>query len=239
MDTKNTAIFDTPPNRRLIAELTGSGRGIIVVPPPRREDLLAFSDRADAAAFLGRFDWIVLGDWVAADAFVSALGGCGFDVRDLDSVGICAVGESVCDRLRLDQVHADIVPRSADPSAAAAAFDDYAGTESGLRVLIVGSGDPTALREAFGRPGRDVEALAACRLVFEGPTARIRALFEGGAVDEMIVSRPFEVAALNALMPAGAFEATSGTVFRSDDVPTRLALIENGVPASLVRNLGR
>jgi uroporphyrinogen-III synthase len=241
MSETTTAIFDTPLNRALIGEMTGAGRKLLVLPAPAAEPAIEWADALQAADYLNAYDWIVIGDWIAADCFLNSLRDCGFELYELDSVRICAVGEPVCDRLRLDQVHADIVPGLTDPDAVAAAFDDYAGAETDARILIIADGPAgLALAAGLGKAGRTIVAETAYGLAFDkGSAARLQALFEGGAADEMVLTHPSDIIAVAALTGRNAADALAGVAIRTDDHATRRSLLENGIPPDAIRRVGK
>lgn len=240
MGKSGTAVFGTVQNRALIDALRSAGRDLAVIPPPELSILPDGSaPRKSAEALLG-FDWLVLTDWMAATSLIQVFRDGGLDLYDLDSVGICAGDESVCDRLRFDRVHSDVVARNSNPSAVAAALNDYAGLGAGLKIMIVGNEDNAELLDEFRKHGDFVDSMTVYRLQFKpGVIARFRTLILGGAFDRLIVNHPSDLAALRTLVGHGAGESPSELVFCSDDAATRRALIGQGVPPSRILPVGR
>ena len=111
------------------------------------------------------------------------------DASHLDDLLVCAIGEATADRLRLRQVHVDLVPEQFKAEGVYAALERFVGGREHLRgknfLIPRAAVARDYLPRALGEAGARVDVVAAYRTIAPHSTelGRIRALLAGGAVD--------------------------------------------------------
>jgi uroporphyrinogen-III synthase len=229
---KTYALFDAPANRKIIAEMQAGGIEFVLFPVV--ETAPVETPEADAALLRATaFDWLVFTDAFAADFFLARLNDLGVDLFDLDAARVCAYGESVADRLRFAQVHADVVTNTLKTADVYEAIENYlldASEFATLSFLILKASEREApIAEILRAAGASVTELALyCALTaadFDVP--KIKALLKGGAIDEFVFTSASDVANLAHLFPADPLEELlEGVRITPLDKTTAQALIE-------------
>lgn len=195
---KAYAIFDNAANKQIIKEINSIGAKCFLFPETVRSEVL-IDEFDEVLAGLNKFDWLVFADVYAADSFLSLLGKMGFDPFDLDGLQICAIGESVADRLRFSQVHSDVITQSIKPSEAIEEINAYVTDANGLadlRFLILK--EQSANLELTGLLCEQKAMVAEVPVYVvrnepEESVTKLKAMLKGGAVDEFIISSPSDV----------------------------------------------
>lgn len=145
---------------------------------------------------IGKFDWLICTDILAAEFFLEHLTETGFDLFDLDDLRICSMGETVSDRFRFYQVHSDVIPNDLAPEQVIKDLANYIGDEeefARLRFLIItGEAGGGEILELLKRKKAVVLRLAVYQI--EQPDrkqlSRLKTLLIGGAVDEFYFTTP-------------------------------------------------
>ncbi len=98
-------LFENDTNKRLIEHLKKRQANLRLFP-----DVKAIAPALEPAAApdfdLSAFDWIVFPDLYSVDFFLANVP----EKFALDELTVCALGDSISDRLRFSQLHADIIP---------------------------------------------------------------------------------------------------------------------------------
>jgi uroporphyrinogen-III synthase len=194
LEEKTYAIFASPLNKKLIAELNDKGKKVVIFPTVTAEKLELSEVSKDKLKNLAEFDWLIFTDVYAVDFFVEALHCIEFDLFELDAIRVCALGEAVADRLRFDQIHADLIPSKLDEQSVISTISEYSIENiENLRFLVIG--------EINSKSFANFEHLPIYQATFtdESLKAKSAALLKGGAIDEFIFSAPEDLVSLNFL----------------------------------------
>lgn len=154
-------------------------------------------DELDAAINnLSVYDWLILTSANAAEHFLRRLEANNLETAELDYLRLCAIGEATAERLRLAQVHIDLLPTESRVEGVLTALVEYVGGEGelkGLRFLLprpaIGRDFlPVKLRKA----GAEVDDITAYQTVIprNPDIAKLKALLQGGAVDCVTFTSP-------------------------------------------------
>ncbi|MEZ5425672.1 MAG: uroporphyrinogen-III synthase [Pyrinomonadaceae bacterium] len=238
-DPQTCALFNTPTNKPIVKKLEDAGMKVFKIPPPKTEPLPIGEGDLDVIRNLEALDWLVFFDVFSVDHFLAILEQNGFDPFELDRVRVCALGEATADRLRLFQVHSDLIPTSYRPVDVLSGFLEYAQTEDlgGLKILFLrGNGGKTELEVEFKKKGADLIEMPLYRfLKAEEGITNLTALLAGGAIDEFIFSAPEDMVRLRWLIPEESFAELLGEVrFRASDNLMLQSINETGLKASLI-----
>lgn len=191
---KTVALFDRPVNRKLSDALKEQNVGVITVPMPQILGCENSFDDKKQMEKINDFDWIVFPDIWTVDALLEKLAASDFDLFELDRVRVCACGESVADRLRFDQLHADVIPPVRSPEIVFRSIKDYAGKIDRLKFLVLnGEGGDWPLGAMLEKENAVVTELGVYRFDFSGELAKLRALIGGGAIDEFYLATAEDV----------------------------------------------
>lgn len=233
---RTLAIFAGQSNKKLIARLRAEGETIVEFPfveAVAAEDVEAAIE--SALDDLSAFDWLIFPDLYAVEFFLQNLRAHQIDFFRLDDLRICAFGESVSDRLRFVQLHADVIPLRLDTTSVFAALRDYLSVESefeNLRILI--AREATAeleLSESLRRKKAAVTEISVYRMTTENVAGltRLKALLKGGAVDEFIFTAPAEVFALKNIFRRDLKDLLNGVSVSAADETTFQTLREHNL----------
>lgn len=208
---KTYALFLNPANRKIISELEVIGAKTILFPALETRE--SASDEAkNLSSFTKKFDWLVFTDIYTVEFFLQKLEQEAFDFYELDEIRVCAYGESVADRLRFVQVHADIIPNSIKTAEVMQTIKDYFLDDDELKnakflVLKANSAKP-AISDELSDIGATVAEISIYEIIAEGEseTAKLKSLLVGGAIDEFIFTSPFDIINLAHLFPTENLE---------------------------------
>lgn len=200
------ALFETTANKKIIAELTSIGAKTILFPTvePEEIDDLEINKISDIPA---NFDWLIFPDIYTVEFFLQKLATSDFDLFELDVLRVCAFGESVADRLRFAQLHADVIPNTIKTPDVWEALKNYLIDESefeNLRFLILKKENSNVeITNELKNQNADATELEIYRMLAgeDSEIAKLKALLQGGAVDEFIFTSPFDVLNLAHLFP--------------------------------------
>jgi len=200
---KTYGLFANPINNKLISELKKKGEDVLLFPLIETEKVELTETAAKNLKNLTVFDWIIFTDVFAADYFIEALREREIDFFELDNLTVCAIGETVADRLRFVQVHADVIPSKINVEAVFSEISQFVGGNfGGLRFLIINerSSDLTLI-EKLKAEQAIVEELPLYKAEFEekSEVIKLKTLLKNGAVDEFIFSSPDDLPSLKFL----------------------------------------
>ena len=232
---KTYALFSTPNNKKLIADLEARGASIIKIPKIETMKIDVEDVTLEQLLNIKQFDWIVFADVLAVDYFLQILEEKEVDLFDLDDVRICAFGEAVSDRLRFVQIHTDVLPTKIDKTEIVEALKNYVSGENALReqkiLIIHRENQKVFIAENLLAENAEVNRIAIYRVFFEDQETvpKLRALIAGGAVDEFIFSAPEDVIYLEFLLSCENIEADLFERFSATDETTFKTLYERGI----------
>lgn len=179
-------------------ELEGLGARVYLFPTIEIAAPDSYADLDAAIKNLSSYDWLVLTSVNAAEHFLLRLEANNVEIFELDYLRLCAIGEATAERLRLAQIHIDVLPSEANAEAVFATVSEYiGGTEAfeNLKFLLPRSNIgrdylPIKLREAKAI----VDAPTAYQTVLprdsSGETTKMKALLQGGAIDCLTFTSP-------------------------------------------------
>jgi uroporphyrinogen-III synthase len=232
LPVKTYAIFSSPANKKIIAQLRDARCEIIEFPFAVAEKIELNSAAKAFIENVPDFEWLIFPDVYAVEFFLEALAETRVEFFELDLLRILAFGEAVADRLRFVQVHADVIPARIDAESVFKAFRDYLFDEKqfkNLRVLLPKeSASNPPLTEMLRRNESEVTELNIYRLKTENAAGltRLKALLKGGAVDEFVFASPAEVSNLAVVCGESLTNLLAGTSVSAIDETTFQTLCE-------------
>lgn len=192
--TKTYGLFDSAANRKTIAELENIGADFVLFPNITAKIV----ENAELENILSDFDWLIFPDVYTVEFFLQNLEETGFEFYELDAFRVCAFGESVSDRLRFAQLHADIITNSIKTLDVLQSLKDYIFDESefaSLRFLILKEANAKVeISDKLKKLDAAVTEIPIYQVEIENDAvfAKPKALLKGGAIDEFIFSSPFD-----------------------------------------------
>lgn len=208
---KTYALFSNPTNRKIVSELEVIGAKAILFPAVQTQEILS-DETKDLSAFIKNFDWLIFTDIYTVEFFLQKLEQENYDFYELDEMRVCAYGESVADRLRFVQVHADIIPNSIKNQEVLQTIKDYFIDEDELRtakfLLFKETNAVAGISQELKNLGAEVSELSIYESIAEkeSETAKLKSLLVGGAIDEFIFTSPFDIINLAHLFPTENLE---------------------------------
>ena len=180
----------------LKSELEQLGAKVVLFPTIEIAPPESYADLDAAIRNLSNYDWLILTSANAAEHFLRRLEANNLETAELDYLRVCAIGEATAERLRLAQVHVDLLPTESRAEGVFAALTDYLGGKNelrNLRFLLPRSAIgreylPAKLRET-GAVVTDVTAYQTV-LPQNAETGKIKALLQGGAIDCLTFTSP-------------------------------------------------
>jgi uroporphyrinogen-III synthase len=198
---KTYALFSNPANRKIIAWLEKKGAKIFQFPLLETEKMVLDEKSIADIKNLNAFDWIIFPDILTVDYFLQILEENAIDLFEMDSVQVCAFGETVADCLRFVQLHADVIPTLVEPANVFLALSDYIGKDElhNLKFLLPKeTSDEFEIKKKLVESGASVVELPIyqAKISRAVETARLKILLKGGAIDEFIITLPTDLIAL-------------------------------------------
>jgi uroporphyrinogen-III synthase len=185
MSEKTIAVFNKPSNQKLIGELKAKQIDVFLLP---QIETSAVNNLFDLK--LNQFDWLIFSDCYAVEHFLQLLELNDSDKFELDNLRICAIGEAVSDKLRMFQIHADVIPSKLTNEHIFQAICDYQSPAE-LRFLLTEKN--TNLADLLRNANADVIEINVYQTKIADETSKLKVLIENGAVDEVIFASPNEV----------------------------------------------
>ena len=177
-------------------ELESLGAKVVLFPTIEIAPPASYAELDAEILNLAAYDWLVVTSVNAAEHFLRRLEANGLETAELDYLRVCAIGEATFERLRLAQVHIDVLPTEARAEAVFQALCEYLGNIrelENLRFLLPRSAiGLNLLPEKLSQAGALVKNVTAYQTILpEKPeTGKIRALLEGGAIDCLTFTSP-------------------------------------------------
>ncbi len=203
---KTYALFDTPLNKKLVAEFEKNVADFFLFPPIETEKIILDKEKKELLRNLKAFDWIIFPDILVVEYFLQILGENEIDFFELDAVRVCAFGEAVADRLRFGQIHADLVPNNLKTNVIFTALTEYIGSENlnGLSFLLVKEDSfDLEIGKLLAAKNAEIIQLPVYRAKVSNKQeiTKLKILLKGGAIDEFIFSSPEDLIALKHYFP--------------------------------------
>lgn len=197
---KTYALFDTPPNQKLILALSGKGANIILFPFVETKKITLSAESILFLKNLTSFDWIIFPDIFTVEFFLQNLDELGIDLFELDAVNVCVFGESIADKLRFVQLHADVIADFNDESEVFQTLSNYLSNEfQNLKIILVKEVSfEYKIKYELTKRGAAVEELSLylAKSSRESNLVKHKTLLKGGAIDEFIFSSDEDMEAL-------------------------------------------
>lgn len=200
------ALFDTAANKKIISEISLTGAKFFLFPAAEIK-LVENNEAENILHDLSKFDWLIFTDIYTVEFFLQRLEKLDFDLFDVDALRVCAYGESVADRLRFAQLHADVIPNSVKIKDVWQSLENYLSGEGEiehLSFLVLKKENAIVEISAKLRIQKtSVRELAVYRTNGEenSEIAKLKTLLKGGAIDEFIFTSPFDAINLAHLFP--------------------------------------
>lgn len=203
---KTYAFFETPLNKKIAVKLVEKSAIFFQFQPLETEKIALDIGEIALLKNITEFDWLIFTDVLAVDYFLQKLTENEIDFFGLDAVRVCAVGETVADRLRFDQIHADVIPNKTNAQTVFSAISFYAGESNlkKLKLLLIKEkmsdfGIVNLLKEA------NTELIElpvyTAKISDKSETIKLKTLLKNGAIDEFIFSAPEDLIALRHYFP--------------------------------------
>jgi uroporphyrinogen-III synthase len=145
----------------------------------------------ESIANLFGYDWIVFKNVPAVDYFLRRFRELKHETSELDSLRICALGETTLRRLEESHIHVDLFVDS-NANEVLETFENYLGGREALRgmnFLIPNNGRRPSFSESFEEAGARADYVAAYRILQDNvELGRIRALLFGGGIDAILLT---------------------------------------------------
>lgn len=196
---ENKTVVVTRPREQVAElrfELEKLGATVVLFPTIEIAAPDSYADLDCAVNNLSDYDWLIFTSANAVEHFLKRLAANGLETAELDYLRVCAVGDATFERLRVAQIHVDVLPNEQNAVGVFAALAEYLGGEIELRDLrflfprsaIARETLPAKLRES----GAKVSDPIAYKTVLPAKPeiGKIKALLESGAVDCIAFSSP-------------------------------------------------
>jgi len=198
---KTYGLFTSPANRKIISKLESINAKILLFPPIKTEKVRLDDENIEQLKNFKNFDWLIFPDVLAVDYFLENLQENALDIYELDFLRVCAVGESVVDRLRFSSIHSDVIPKTIETNDIVAALIDYIGeAELGSQRFLFPKeeSENDELTEKLKAKAAIVSEFPVYTVVdFHNlETTKLKILLKGGAIDEFIFTSPTDFIAL-------------------------------------------
>ncbi len=197
---KTYALFNTPPNQKLISALFERGSKTILFPPIEAIKVDLSSESNALLKNLTNFDWIIFPDVYTVDFFLQNLEERKIDLFELDAVTVCVFGEAIADKLRFVQLHADIISDANECEEAFQALSNYLNGElQNLKFILVKEISlEYEIKNYLTNGGGAVEELSlyAAKISPKSEIVKAKTLLKGGAIDEFVFSSDEDLIAL-------------------------------------------
>ncbi len=236
-ESKTYGIISNGANRKIIENLETRGAKVFRFAPFETKSI----ENTEIISFiqnnLANFEWLILPDVLAVDFFLGLLEKSEIDLFELDEKKILAFGEAVADRLRFSQIHADIIPDSAETDDIFSAVLAYLPSSELARIKFLlpkFSGFKSGLEDKLTEIGAEVVGLEIYRINYktDKETAKLKALLTGGAVDVFIFTSPEDVFFLTQfLFPQTVSDVLAELQIFGINEITMQTLRENGLSA--------
>jgi len=151
--------------RELAELLEDQGAQVILAPTVRLAPVDDDTELDAACADISRFDWVVLPRLSGAEVFLRRMFACGIDVRNLNGVGLCAIGQSAVERFAGVGLRVDVARAEFRPDAIIDALSAGKGLRGRRVLLLQAEGARDVLASELRKAGAEVVEIGAYRTV--------------------------------------------------------------------------
>ena len=151
--------------RELAELLEDQGAQVILAPTVRLAPVDDDTELDAACADISRFDWVVLPRLSGAEVFLQRMSACGIDVRNLNGVGLCAIGQSAVERFAGVGLRVDVARAEFRPDAIIDALSAGKGLRGRRVLLLQAEGARDVLASELRKAGAEVVEIGAYRTV--------------------------------------------------------------------------
>lgn len=229
MIEKTIGVFNKPSNQKLIGELKANNYNVFLLP-----QIETVNQINETKILLNEFDWIIFTDCYAVEHFLQMLDDNNLDKFELDNLRICAIGEAVSDKLRMFQIHADVIPSKLFDKNIFQAIYDYQNPDK-IRFLITENN--TNLAKLLRDSNAKTVEISTYQTKISGEYAKITVLIQNGAIDEVIFTSPNEVNDWKLLISTNNFVSSFNEITPlATDAQTFQYLYEHGLKPRNYKN---
>ncbi len=163
------------------------GAQVVLCPTIEITDPESYDRLDEAIDHIYGYDWIVFTSVNGVDYFFRRFKERGHDVKELDSLRVCAIGDATAENLRELQIHVDVIPAEFKAEGVFAALEQFLGGLGHIeRVNFLIPSAAVArdfLRRALADAGARVDVVPAYRSVLpvDIDRARLAAILAGSA----------------------------------------------------------
>lgn len=169
------------------SELEKFGAQVVIFPTIEITDPASYERLDEAIDHLYGYDWLVFTSVNGVEYFFRRFAARGHEIKEVDELRVCAIGDATAEALRTLQIHVDVIPNAFTAEGIFEALKEFAGGTEGLnglnflvpRAAVARDYLPKALEEAGAR----VDVVAAYQTVVPAGVdrARLAALLAGTA----------------------------------------------------------
>lgn len=174
-------------------ELKRLGANVFLFPTIEIAAPESYADLDAGVENLQNYDWIIFTSANAVEHFLARLAAKNLETAELDYLRVAVVGEATAERLRLGQIHIDVLPADSSAESLCLEIKNYVGELEGLKFLFPRSEIAReVLPQKLKENGAIVDAPVAYRTILpEKPeTAKFRAMLAGGSIDCVTFASP-------------------------------------------------
>jgi uroporphyrinogen III methyltransferase/synthase len=189
--------FETSSEHR--SQLEQAGAHVITCPQVSIEAPDDYTALDEAIENLYGYDWLIFVKSHAAAFFLERFQGLGHDTNELDSLRVCALGESTVELLEQARVHVDVIPERFDAETVVTALANYTGGANSLQGLNFLLPQATIgrdyLKDDLANAGARADVVGAYRTVAAGDSGltRLPTLILNGGIDCVIFRNSADV----------------------------------------------
>jgi uroporphyrinogen III methyltransferase/synthase len=196
---KNRAVLVLPSQIELAQLVENAGAYVLRSPKPELQPPEDFTTLDEAIENLYGYDWLIFIKVDSVGFFLTRLRNLGHETSELDSIKVCAIGESTAATLEDSHVHVDLVSGQFSAATIISNLKNYLGGRdklTGLNFMI-----PQAavgrdyLKGDIEDAGARVDVVATYRTTAAGDSSllRLRTILTNGGVDCVAFTRPSDV----------------------------------------------
>lgn len=190
-----TVVVTRPPEQAVefSAELKRFGANVFSFPTIEIALPATCADLDASVENLSKYDWIIFTSANAAEHFLRRLAAKNLETAELDYLRVAAVGDATAERLRLAQIHIDVLPTESNAESLFSEIENYVGELSGLHFLFPRSEIAReVLPQKLLAAGATVDAPVAYRTILpeKSETAKFKAMIAGGSIDCITFASP-------------------------------------------------
>lgn len=237
---KTYGLFTNRINKKIVEKISDSVDQILEFDRPIAIKNELTNDENEILLNLQNIDWIIFTDINSVEFFIQTLEDLEIELFELDNLRILAFGESVADRLRYIQIHADIIVNILDDDLIFQQLKDYIYDENefkGLSILFIKNKELNFnLSKLLANSISSFLELNIYISKFSDISSKQKLLFQNGAVDEFLFFEPSDVFDLKILFyPAEFRDLFNEVIAKGADQNTLNTLNEAGINGAKIK----